>query len=221
MDTAAMPITKAYTVRFRGETRSRVIDNGWSPEEEEAVREHYPRHGRSWDGWGAILPARTPRAISAHARALGVTFEDKPHPGWTEEECDLIREYYEDFGADWEGWRSVLPRRSPLAIRTKANRLGIIAKPRWSCEEMAALFRHPFRSEQWSKWKDILPGRSEHAIRRMRGFIGLWGSGDASKWDRLIVRLIRKTADYTGLEAFEVIKRIWELRFEITEEADS
>lgn len=44
----------------------------WSPEEEATLREHYPAHGREWDGWELLLPGRTRRAIAVQATRLGV-----------------------------------------------------------------------------------------------------------------------------------------------------
>jgi hypothetical protein len=44
----------------------------WSKEEDNAVRTFYPRHGTMWVGWAEVLPGRTPTAVGARARRLGV-----------------------------------------------------------------------------------------------------------------------------------------------------
>lgn len=57
--------------------------NLWSDEEDDAIREFYPRHGAKWDGWSEVLPKRTPRAIGARANRLGIKMpvaEPKPKP---------------------------------------------------------------------------------------------------------------------------------------------
>lgn len=44
---------------------------------------------------------------------------------WTEAELDLLREYYEEKGCKWDGWKELLPKRSPMSIRRKSNMLGL------------------------------------------------------------------------------------------------
>ncbi|GJM56203.1 hypothetical protein ATOP_18580 [Granulimonas faecalis] len=36
------------------------------------LKERYPAHGPSWDGWARVLPGRAPAAIAAMARRLRV-----------------------------------------------------------------------------------------------------------------------------------------------------
>ena len=51
----------------------------------------WPRYGRDWDGWAEALPGRTPDAIEAMARKMGL--RPKPRRGaWTRaEETVLLR----------------------------------------------------------------------------------------------------------------------------------
>ena len=45
----------------------------WTYAEDRMVRDNYPRHGPSWDGWADVLPHRTKAAIASRAGMLGVT----------------------------------------------------------------------------------------------------------------------------------------------------
>ena len=107
----------------------------WTPEEDEAVRMHYPLHGPNWDGWAALLPGRTPKAVTQRASVLGVPVlpeirslmsskaNSKRVGTWTDEELAAIREHYPAHGPSWDGWAEVLPRRSNGAIKGKAKEL--------------------------------------------------------------------------------------------------
>lgn len=44
---------------------------------------------------------------------------------WTEAELDLLREHYEEKGCKWDGWKELLPNRSPMSIRRKSNMIGL------------------------------------------------------------------------------------------------
>lgn len=46
---------------------------------------------------------------------------------WTQEEDDLIREYYPTHGAAWSKWQKLMPERMPNEddLHTRANRLGV------------------------------------------------------------------------------------------------
>lgn len=40
----------------------------WTMAELDALRRLYPSHGCRWEGWGRLLPGRTPDAMVAMAR---------------------------------------------------------------------------------------------------------------------------------------------------------
>lgn len=44
---------------------------------------------------------------------------------WTPGELELLAEYFQAYGPYWDEWGSVLPDRTPPAIRNKAHRLGL------------------------------------------------------------------------------------------------
>ena len=77
----------------------------WTPTEDAIIRENAAM-GPSWDGYGLLLPNRTPNAIMSRRQQLGVQFErggarngskrsrkkSRPLPdtGWTDEQNDAL-----------------------------------------------------------------------------------------------------------------------------------
>lgn len=49
--------------------------NPWDKEEDKILAEHYPDHGRDWDGWERLLPWRTKRAIGTRAFRIGLKYK--------------------------------------------------------------------------------------------------------------------------------------------------
>lgn len=85
---------KAGGHRWRYEPREEGPDASrgrWTERERWRLATLWPRHGRDWDGWAEALPGRTPDAIEAMARKMGL--RPKPRRGaWTRaEETVLLR----------------------------------------------------------------------------------------------------------------------------------
>lgn len=99
----------------------------WSTEEEALLREFYPEHGPSWQGWEGILPGRGKRAISRKASTMGVLKTTRNNQ-WTSEELRILADNYAGRGYMWDGWKELLPNRKPTAIRNKAGDLGLLVK---------------------------------------------------------------------------------------------
>lgn len=51
--------------------------NHWTARELQLLREHYPSHGSSWDGWAALLPSRTKYAIDMAVKRYGLGYVPK------------------------------------------------------------------------------------------------------------------------------------------------
>lgn len=47
-------------------------DDRWTDAQDQLLRDNYLKHGGRWDGWDALLPNRTHRAIDARARRIGL-----------------------------------------------------------------------------------------------------------------------------------------------------
>ena len=110
---------------------------------------------------------------------------------WTAEEDALVREHYPSHGAQWEGWRELLPHRSLNAIRVRANGIGTRASREviaannaravesstrrcWTEAEVAELATwYPLRGTSWRGWRDVLPGRGATDIARKAKALGL------------------------------------------------
>lgn len=73
------------------EEGSEASGGRWTERERWRLATLWPRHGREWDGWAEALPGRTPDAIEAMARKMGL--RPKPRRGaWTRaEETVLLR----------------------------------------------------------------------------------------------------------------------------------
>ena len=110
----------------------------WTAEEDALVREHYPSHGATWEGWRELLPNRSLNAIRVHANGLGTlaskdviaannarAVESSTRHSWTEAEIAELATWYPLHGMSWRGWRDVLPGRGAAAIAKKAKALGL------------------------------------------------------------------------------------------------
>ena len=61
--------------------------SAWTPEEDDLLREHLPKHGPGWDGWARLLPGRSRHAIAARKVVLGIAgprSRPKSREHWTE-----------------------------------------------------------------------------------------------------------------------------------------
>lgn len=48
-----------------------------------------------------------------------------PNNLWSDAEDNAVRQFYPRHGSGWVGWSEVLPTRSPKAISSRAQRLGV------------------------------------------------------------------------------------------------
>lgn len=111
----------------------------WTKAEDEALKLHFPLHGAKWEGWQALLPDRTAKAISVRAHTLGVRLLPEIHAlkmketakkrragKWTRDEEAIIADYFPRHRIDWEGWADLLPNRTRESIRAHAYAMGIV-----------------------------------------------------------------------------------------------
>lgn len=54
-------------------------DDRWTDAQDQLLRDNYMKHGGGWEGWAALLPNRTRRAIDARARRIGLA-RKRPKP---------------------------------------------------------------------------------------------------------------------------------------------
>lgn len=77
----------------------------WTADEDELLRELYPEHGPSWDGWRRVLPTRSRWAVKSRAKKLGL----RANATWTAEEEELLRELYPKRAYRGRQWLEVFP----------------------------------------------------------------------------------------------------------------
>jgi hypothetical protein len=161
-------------------TRRRVP---WTEGEDDAVRAHYPEHGRFWEGWEDLLPGRTPPAIARRAQLLKIR-KGSVGNRWSEAEEEAVAREFPSHGQDWEGWAEILPGRTPGAIKARASALGVGLERGpvpWTEAEDETLIRHyPAHGSRWAGWATCLPGRSASAIavRASKFSLVSWSSAD-------------------------------------------
>lgn len=110
----------------------------WTKAEDEALKLHFPLHGAKWEGWQALLPDRTAKAISVRAHTLGVRLLPEIHAlkmketakkrragKWTRDEETILAQYFPRHPIDWDGWDELMPNRSRSSIRTHAYAMGL------------------------------------------------------------------------------------------------
>lgn len=104
----------------------------WTPDEDELLRELYPEHGPSWDGWRRVLPTRSRHAVKSRVKILGVKTQNR----WTIEDDELLRELYPKRACRGRQWLEVFPGHTVGSIYKRARRLGL---------------QSPGRGQEWPK----------------------------------------------------------------------
>ena len=141
----------------------------WSPEEDEIIRKYYPIEG----GKCVKRLPRHPRcSVQARAHALGV-YKDgySAMVPWTEDEDEIVREYYETEGLSC---LRRLPGRTRAALIHRAGSLGLISdrsrkyQP-WMPEEDEIL--RNFYPAEGPKCINRLPGRTEQGVNQRACFL--------------------------------------------------
>lgn len=102
------------------------------------MRTYFSEHGAKWEGWKAILPGRSTKAISVRAHTLGIRLHPEIHAQimkgvarkrragrWMKDEEAILTQYFTRHPIDWEGWDELLPNRSRSSIRTHACAMGL------------------------------------------------------------------------------------------------
>lgn len=67
----------------------------WTPEELDALHEHYPAEGPAWSGWAELAPGRTYDGIRHKAHSLGLSSRQSDYRFWTPRERAQALEMFE------------------------------------------------------------------------------------------------------------------------------
>lgn len=145
----------------------------WSDDESDLIRKYYPVEGREIAN---RLPNRTIDAIIAQAFKLGVRGLVKTRAagtaGWSDDENDLIRQYYTSEG---KGIVHRLPYRTIVAIQAQAYKLGVRGPARrviWTENENNIL--RTYYSTEGINVLSRLPGRTELAVKAQAHKLGIY-----------------------------------------------
>lgn len=88
---------------------------------------------------------------------------------WSDEEDAALAEHYPAHGGDWDGWETVLPGRTTVAIKTRASIVGVRMEgspARWTeAEDETLTDLYPDHGAAWDGWAECLPCRTAGAIR--------------------------------------------------------
>lgn len=108
-----------------------VPDALWSKNEIDILKQYYAEEGVDVV---KRLPSRSKSSISGKAKTLGLKFNmAKPGKHWTDEELNIIKEFYETEGPDVV---HRLPNRTKTQIMSKASSIGLRAPigkyPKWT-----------------------------------------------------------------------------------------
>ena len=113
----------------------------WTAHEDSIIRENYPTMGTAVQ---SLLTGRTKDACQQRANFLGVTQREyanrqmNPKNKWSEEEDEILREYYPQMGSRVA---ERLPNRSETSCYTRAYKLGLKVH-NWTKREDSILRKH-------------------------------------------------------------------------------
>lgn len=114
------------------------------------------------------------------------TEQDGTYKHWTPEEDAILEEHWEEHGVKWDGWKKLLPDRSPTKIRNRAAALGIRASTRatWSEKDDDLLRKFvPEKGLDPVFWKKKIPNRTFSAITNRVYRLGLSVKSRSAQWD--------------------------------------
>ncbi len=168
--------------------------NCWLEEEDDIIREYYPDEGEEVV---KRLSGRTISAVKMRAWKIGAKSRNtRSYMKWTDEEKEIIREYYPSEG------NSVLKR---LPGKTKRQLIGHTFNKglyysnhkkkfevvEWSEEEDNIL--HEYYPSEGSKIISRLPGRTSNAIKTRASFLGLkYENSGRNSWTEEDLRIIKE-----------------------------
>lgn len=143
----------------------------WSDEEVNILREQYAS-GVSAKQISTMLPGRSPKAIAAHARKLGIQSGRHLERSWDTQEVALLRREYPSLGVKVA---EQLPGRTENAVKLMANKLGI----HYQGGMVYGARQQIWTDKEWTKLKDTLhlapsqlvshfPGRTVPSIAKAK-----------------------------------------------------
>lgn len=165
------------------ERKSATTNGKWSKEEDDILREHYPKIGPRVI---TMLPGRSKSACTSRANALKIKYLAR---NWSDDEDAILIEHFPKVGG---GVTALLPNRSGAACRIRAKKLGLLPPQReWTPSELGILKEYyPHMG------KDIillLPNRSVSSCMHMAHELGIhYTERNTSCWSADEDEILRK-----------------------------
>ena len=100
------------------------MNRPWTEEELAALREHYPSHGPSWEGWSELLHGRSYSAIVSRASVLGAVTRHHSGSRWSAREDERLVELARS-GATARECSDALPGRTIFSVNKRLDLLGM------------------------------------------------------------------------------------------------
>lgn len=118
---------------------------------------------------------------------------------WTEDEDEAVKLHFPLHGSKWEGWKTLLPRRTDKAVSVRAHVLGVTLHPdvraqvqketarkrragRWTRDEEAIIADYfPRHRMDWEGWDELLPNRTKESIRAHAYVMGVIYRGNVTR----------------------------------------
>lgn len=145
-----------------------------------------------------LMPWRSVTAIRQRRRDLGIA--DNGAVPWTEEECEILRKYYEVEGS---AVHKRLPGRTAQACAIRSRQLGLWRGSELWTEEEDDIIREFFVAEGGAV-ASRLPGRTPQSCRDRASKLGVT-MGIRKVWTKSELKLLRK---YYATEGGAVCKRL-------------
>lgn len=113
---------------------SSLFEGSWTDGEISTLYKYYEKKGAFWISEN-ILKHRSTVSVYKKAYSLGLRREDYREDMWSEEEINVLKNYYREKGVSWLH-NNILVNRSKQAIKSKAQELNLSEKHfRWTEEE--------------------------------------------------------------------------------------
>lgn len=134
---------------------------------------------------------------------------------WSDGEVTELRRYYRKKGSRWEGWKTLLPRRSIHAIETKAYSLGLRHERYWTPEQDEILrLYYENKNKYWDGWRRVLPGKTRKQMSDRAWHLGL--KSPHAEWTdderRRLVLAVNSVSKETGHTFLGCVKELNNMR---------
>lgn len=130
----------------------------WTEEEIKILKDNYSRCDKN--EIILLLPNRKIESINMKASKLGLK---KENHRWSKDDIDILNKMFEDGYSISEMVDKFNRKHTYSSIQSKANKLGLKTREKWSDEEIKVMIDH-YQYEPIDDFIDMLNNRSRHAV---------------------------------------------------------